>query len=187
MGIQWILKDLTGKNFGRLTVQRRDPVNDSQNGARWIVRCICGIEKTVRSTHLLNNATVSCGCWNEEKKKLKEFSRDDFLSHMLTRYQKGAQVRGIYWNLTPEQLDELMQGDCFYCGAKPQQRNRQRGSAGAFLYNGIDRLANHLGYFFENCVSCCGTCNIAKQDMSVHAFTSWAARLAENMPNAVSN
>lgn len=186
MGEKWVLKDLTGKVFGRLTVLSRDPLNDSQDGARWKVHCACGIEKIIRSTHLLNKKTVSCGCWNIEKKKLKQLSRASFVSHMFTRYKNGADARGIYWNLTPEQLDDLMLGVCFYCGAEPLQKNRtQRGNAGAFLYNGIDRLANHLGYFFENCVPCCGTCNVAKQDMSVHAFMAWVARLAENLPDGV--
>jgi len=183
MGQRWMLKDLTGKVFERLTVLGRDPINDSQNGARWIVRCECGKVFTVRSTHLLNNATKSCGCWSRDRAKLKEFTREVFVAHMLTRYQRGAQNRGIHFSLTVDQLDELMQGSCFYCDEQPSQRNKMRGNIGAFQYNGIDRLANHLGYFSENCVSCCGTCNVAKQDMSVHAFMSWAARLAENLPN----
>ena len=183
MGVRWVVKDLTGKVFGRLTVLGRNPENHKHGNARWFVRCVCGVEKTVRSCHLIKGHTVSCGCYGG--RTIKPASRDAFLSHMLTRYRKGAEVRGILFNLTAEQLDELIQRDCFYCGIAPQQVNRQRGNAGAFRYNGVDRLVNRLGYFFENCVACCGKCNIAKQDMSVHAFVTWAQRLAGSLNAAV--
>jgi hypothetical protein len=184
MGIQWTVKNLTGQVFGRLTVLRRNPVNHSHGNARWDVRCECGVEKTVRSCHLLNGHTVSCGCYGG--RTIKPANRDVFLFHMLTRYRKGAAKRGIFFNLTASQLDELMQRNCFYCGVPPQQINKTfRGNIGAFPYNGVDRLANHLGYFFENCVACCGTCNVAKQDMSVHAFVTWAQRLAWSLNAAV--
>jgi hypothetical protein len=184
MGTRWTLRDLTGQVFGRLTVLRRASTNHSTGNANWIVRCLCGVEKSVRSCHLLHGRTVSCGCYNLDIKK-KPRTREQFLSHMFTRYRKGAAVRGIFFNLTPEQLDEIMQRECFYCGIEPKQINRTKGSAGAFPYNGVDRLANGLGYFFENCVACCGTCNIAKQDMSVHAFVTWAQRLAGSLNAAV--
>jgi hypothetical protein len=180
MGVKWTLRDLTGQVFGRLTVLRRDPVNYRTGNARWVVRCICGVEKTVRSCHLLYNKTVSCGCFGAQQ-KVKEPSRAMFLSHMFTRYRKGAESRGVHFDLSPEQLDEIMQRPCFYCGVPPSQTNDAYGSAGKFSYNGVDRLANRLGYFFENCVACCGTCNVAKQDMSVHAFMTWARRLAANL------
>ena len=39
-----------------------------------------------------------------------------------------------------------------------------------FLYNGIDRKDNNIGYIIENCVSCCGICNRMKMDMSYDDF-----------------
>jgi len=187
MGTKWTLKDLTGQRFGHLTVLRLDPVRDSQGGARWVTRCDCGAIRTVRSTHLLHRKAREMSCFpcSVERSRLKTFNRSIFVAHMFTRYARGAKVRNVPFSLTHEQLGELLLGNCFYCGSEPRQYNRTfRGNLGAFPYNGIDRLANNLGYFFENCVSCCGTCNIAKQDMSVHAFVSWASKLAGNLQNA---
>ena len=179
-GIRWVVKDLTGQVFGRLTVLERNPENHRHGNARWVVRCSCGVVKTVRSCHLIKGHTVSCGCYNEEKKRLKEFSRESFVRQMRERYQRHAERRGYSWSLTDEQVDSYLAGKCFFCGIEPLWRNRQGGSVGAFFYNGIDRLANHLGYFPENCVSCCGDCNIAKKGRSVHDFIKWIHRVAEH-------
>lgn len=54
------LVDLTGERFGELTVLARDE-NDQFGRARWRVRCSCGIEKVVSSTHLREGRVVSCG------------------------------------------------------------------------------------------------------------------------------
>lgn len=180
MGEKWVLKDLTGQTFGRLTVLDRYPVNHSHGNARWVVECSCGTIQISRSCHLLNGHATSCGCWNEEKKRLKGFTREIFVRHMFDRYRKAAARRDVFWNLTVDQVDGFISGNCFYCGVEPQFRNAMRGNIGAFLYNGIDRLANYLGYFPENCVSCCGVCNIAKQDMPLHQFMTWLARVSEH-------
>jgi len=53
--------DLTGKTFNQLTVLER--VNTSKNGSvLWKCRCECEKEIIVRSDHLKNNHTQSCGC-----------------------------------------------------------------------------------------------------------------------------
>lgn len=58
------LKDLTGKNFGKLTVIERDLNKD---GTFWICRCSCGKTTSVASSHLLSGHTKSCGCLVKEK------------------------------------------------------------------------------------------------------------------------
>lgn len=59
------LVDLTGKTFGRLTVIERAAV-EHKNYAVWLCRCSCGNTKFVRSCHLINGATTSCGCYQKE-------------------------------------------------------------------------------------------------------------------------
>jgi hypothetical protein len=180
MGTKWVVKDLRGLTFGRLKIVDQYPVRHRNGNARWVVECACGTIKIVRSCHLLRGTTTSCGCWNEEKRHLKAFSRATFVEHMFTRYHNGAKARDVRWDLTREQVDELLSGNCFYCGVEPLFRSKMRGSIGAFCFNGIDRMVNALGYFPENCVSCCGICNVAKQDMSLHQFATWVERLKAN-------
>lgn len=58
--------NLVGRKFGRWTVIQRS-ANDSNRGARWLCRCDCGIEGTVRASSLLNSHSSSCGCIRKEK------------------------------------------------------------------------------------------------------------------------
>jgi hypothetical protein len=41
---------------------------------------------------------------------------------------------------------------------------------GDYVYNGIDRKNNSLGYVSNNCVPCCSECNLMKRKMSVNQF-----------------
>ena len=61
--------DLTGQRFGRLVVICE---SGRTKGGKvvWLCRCSCGKKVAVIGTSLTrcNKPTVSCGCWNEEKK-----------------------------------------------------------------------------------------------------------------------
>lgn len=59
--------DLTGRVFERLTVLDRDPQRASTRDSRWRCACVCGVEVVVRSTHLTNGNTRSCGCLQRER------------------------------------------------------------------------------------------------------------------------
>jgi hypothetical protein len=52
--------DLVGSQFGRLTVVRR-----ARRG--WLCRCACGVEKIIRTGHLISGSVVSCGCFHREQ------------------------------------------------------------------------------------------------------------------------
>jgi len=62
-------KNLKGKKFGRLTVLKQD------KHFRWLCKCDCGKQKTVRSWFLINNQVKSCGCL------LKEIGRKNILKN----------------------------------------------------------------------------------------------------------
>lgn len=57
-------RDLSGQRFGRLVVIRRD--GSDAAGARWLCRCDCGRDISVRSGHLRNGNSKSCGCLKRE-------------------------------------------------------------------------------------------------------------------------
>jgi hypothetical protein len=57
--------DLKGKQFGRLKVKERAGVDKGGN-ALWLCECICGKFTIVRSQHLRNNETQSCGCLSKQ-------------------------------------------------------------------------------------------------------------------------
>lgn len=59
-------KDLTGEQFGRLTVIKRE-FSPKGTNSKWLCKCECGNETIVSSKNLLNNLTRSCGCYQREK------------------------------------------------------------------------------------------------------------------------
>lgn len=62
--------DLTGQNFGRLTVLRY--ANHSKGGkALWLCKCLCGNEVTVAGHHLRYGSVKSCGCLRGTNRKNK--------------------------------------------------------------------------------------------------------------------
>jgi hypothetical protein len=65
-------EDLTGRQFGRLTViaQTDDYIDSSgKHYARWVCECSCDEHKiiTVRGSDLKNKHSLSCGCLAKEK------------------------------------------------------------------------------------------------------------------------
>ncbi|AGE55401.1 hypothetical protein PBCVMA1E_632L [Paramecium bursaria Chlorella virus MA1E] len=87
-----------------------------------------------------------CDFWNDVKGQ-------SFASYKTKMKNKDFQ-------LTKEQYDTLRQGNCTYCGRMCTETHT----------NGIDRVDNTRGYILDNCVSCCGSCNIAKGTMNVEEF-----------------
>jgi hypothetical protein len=69
--------------------------------------------------------------------------------------------------LSRDEFRVLTQRNCAYCGQEPQQIFK---TGTTYVYNGIDRLNSSLGYFSENVVPCCGTCNVMKMAMGEKEF-----------------
>lgn len=56
-------KDLTGQNFGFLTVIKESPNRSPQGKILWTCKCNnCGKEKDILTNSLTSGKTVSCGC-----------------------------------------------------------------------------------------------------------------------------
>ena len=61
------MDDLTGKRFGSLTVIEATNERKSECVC-WICKCDCGkITHPIRSSHLKNGNTTSCGCYNSQR------------------------------------------------------------------------------------------------------------------------
>lgn len=61
-----------------------------------------------------------------------------------------------------------------------KSRNQNRGF-GFCVYNGIDRKDNTQEYVLNNCVSCCGICNYAKNNLPFNDFILWVRKVNENI------
>lgn len=59
--------DLTGKNFGKLTIIERVNKPDhikKKYGTYWLCKCQCGNEKIIKGDSLVRGLTQSCGCYS---------------------------------------------------------------------------------------------------------------------------
>jgi hypothetical protein len=92
-------------------------------------------------------------------------------NNIIARYKKEARYRGKALSLTREQMSNLFESNCHYCGVKPSSLSKSRHEE--FYYNGIDRVDNDKGYFIDNCVPCCNKCNITKRDRPLSEFMEW--------------
>lgn len=61
------LIDLTGKNFGKLTVTERVFIDSGDKGAYWKCLCECTGIKIVKSKNLIGGKTTHCGCVNKHE------------------------------------------------------------------------------------------------------------------------
>lgn len=111
------LIDLTGQQFGRLTVIRR--VEDrligktNRRAMAWECKCSCGNTKIVLGEDLKRNKTKSCGCYNSElgslkRKKNQFYQENDYMVGVTTNGEKFyfdvedlPKVENYCWRLNP--------------------------------------------------------------------------------------
>lgn len=188
-------EDLTGQKFGKLTVlgvASRELYGSGENGRkkrivyRWSCRCDCGGTKVVAGFNLKSGQVRSCNCLLGEANRGKykgQVYPDAARRKVLDGYIRGAKTRGVNWSLLDEDFDEVTSGTCYYCGEPPSKIQKVTYKAGSpdsiFIYNGIDRVNNDIGYVPGNVVPCCTICNFAKCSLSFREFMGWVARLVK--------
>lgn len=78
-----LLKDLTGKKFGMLTVLGYDRT-EGKGHTYWKCQCDCGTIKSIRKDGLVSGAVISCGCYNH--KKIGELTTIDLTGQTFGRW-----------------------------------------------------------------------------------------------------
>lgn len=160
--------NLLGEGFGSLRV-----IFDCGCSTQGSSMCDCETLKLVRSHRLLSGEVKYCG----GKRTLPEGeSRFQFI---LLMYKTQAKKRGHDFDLSSEEIKSLMASNCFYCGNPPSNVSKSGGTDGDFVYSGIDRVDNSIGYTVDNCVSCCHTCNLMKRGLSKDKFVSQVHKISE--------
>ena len=98
----------------------------------------------------------------ELKEKERQYARDWFENHReraaFNNCRKNARIRKYKFELTQNDVTEIINQACAYCGDAPNP------------FNGVDRKDNNIGYIKDNCVPCCFNCNRAKGELSVEQF-----------------
>lgn len=169
--------DISGQRFGRLiaiirTSKRVDPRKTNSGEYYWLCKCDCGNEKEIMMSSLRRGDTTSCGCYGKEQ-RLKAVSlmpgQANF-NALFCNYKNQAKRRRLDFLLSDEQFRQLVESNCHYCDSKPSQIVDREPANIPYLYNGIDRVDNSIGYTKENCIPCCKICNYMKRNMTYDEF-----------------
>lgn len=168
------LKNYTGLTFSHLTAI--EFFGRKNNKTFWKFQCECRqiVIKSIDSVKYGN--TKSCGCLNSIKRNIDSENTMSF-TNLYHRYKTSAKTRKIEFKLSKDEFRKITSSNCFYCGIEPLQIGRQVIKSKIYLYNGIDRLNNSIGYNIENSKPCCFVCNRAKRDMSFNEFLNYIDRL----------
>jgi len=174
---------LDGQRFGRYTVikqvEKPEHISKSVISSYWLCKCDCGEERIVQGTILVNGKSQSCGCLAREKNSLKQKLSPSVatFNNLYSYYKYNAKKRNLEFKLSKEYFKKLVNLNCYYCGAEPNNIIKSDCDNGDYVYNGIDRANNFLGYIDGNVVPCCIVCNIAKHTMGKDEFFNWIDRI----------
>lgn len=156
--------DYVGMTNGVLTcIEDLGPV---KNGTKTVhqlkVKCArCGNESIVRADKINTKTYTPQSCTHCINSLLQEiadskYSETRSFRKRLHSIQANAKGRGIKLLLTEEQIKNMLEQDCYYCG-EPHA-------------NGIDRIDSDGGYTIDNAVPCCGICNVMKNKFPISVF-----------------
>ena len=165
------IKDITGNKYGSLSVIGFVKRDTQKRKTLWLCNCDCGKEVIVDGHYLKTGAIKSCGCSRRFAKGEAAFRG------VFRRIQNSAKKRGYEFNLTEEEVKRIQSKPCFYCGTSPSSEAKYERCYGTYIYNGIDRVDNSIGYTKANCVPCCENCNIGKRTKTVSEFYEWIDRV----------
>jgi hypothetical protein len=173
------IRDLTGERFGRWTVI--ESAGHDNRELLWFVQCDCGTERVLRGGILKSGRSNSCGCLKTEilKNKHLENLGEAVKNTVISGYKKHAKERGLSFELTDEQVLNIMNKKCHYCGREPSNIRKNRYDDSTFTYSGMDRKDNSKGYLLKNVVPCCQICNHAKDVLSEDEFLAWVKQICE--------
>lgn len=176
--------DLSGKKINKLMVLT--PIlREKGVRTKYNCKCECGTEVVVEGSKITNGHTKSCGCIREEvdyghnKKPLGESNK----KALIYNYKNNAKYKGLEFDLTDEQIIDMFQSNCYYCGSEPRFVFKRKRSNGGYTYTGIDRLDSDKGYVIDNVVPCCSQCNFIKNKYHHDEFVQWIKKVYENLKN----
>ena len=157
-----MLNDISGQRFGSLTVTER--VGNRHGKPLW--RC----KHDNGSIWDVGGYRLKSGKTRGKMRRQKASSGNSAKNQVLSNYISRAKLKGIDWSLDDDLFFQLTSCDCHYCGAKPSNMENRNDSQ--YMYSGIDRVDNSLGYTDGNVVPCCRECNVAKNDRNAEEYLS---------------
>ena len=149
-------EDLTGKVIHPWRILSLAHANKSGN-VLWLTKCVnCDHERT----NTLQNIKAGYGCRNCSLLPRGQSG----LNKLFRNYKNTAKKSGRIFELTIDEFKSITSSSCHYCGSSPSSLMRcnryDTGPKwGEYMFNGIDRMDNDLGYILTNSAPCCWRCN----------------------------
>lgn len=178
------IKDLTGNRYDKLVVLKFSHWELRKNNKEgkevrrefWLCQCDCGKQKAIVKGSF-THGTKSCGCAKIDSNiRYSKVRKDTNQSAkvLYRRYAFDAKKRNYPFELNLQQFMEITSKDCYLCGEKPSRTVKNKAEhtiqVKPYIYNGIDRLDNNVGYIYSNCQPCCRECNVSKMDIDIRTY-----------------
>lgn len=169
-----------GMKFGSLTVINQYN-SYSPCGSKIIkidYKCDCGHIGLNKRINSIKRQKMCIKCKRKNQFKIKERGKSA-LNNLYKDYKKSAENRNYNFELTKDWFENMTKKICFYCGSEPKAIRKALNGRELYVYNGIDRKNNNIGYTIDNCVTCCKTCNYFKMKLSVGDFLDHIRKIYE--------
>jgi hypothetical protein len=164
-------KITAGIRFGQLTVVNRSQEKRHRSTV-WECKCDCGSVVFIKANTLLSGYTKSCGCLRTRRLRTGTLS---LCGTLLGNTRRGAEVRGIPWLVTDEELEQLFitqSGKCALSGEPIEATNKE------CLTASLDRKNSRLPYRADNVQWVHKDVNKMKQAFEQDCFLRWCSRIA---------
>jgi len=144
-------------------------------------RCICGVEKDVRSSHLLDGSTTNCGCCKASGKKSKLWRGYGEISKQKFNFiGYSAKYRNIEFDITIEYIWNLFlkqERKCALSGILLSFSEKDRQYDGTAS---LDRINSSRGYVVGNVQWVHKDINYMKQEYDEKYFYDMCRKVAQN-------
>lgn len=181
----YIYSPYKGLTNGVLTCLEVLPIGPDKRRKAKCLCSNCGNTTIVRFERLYKNqgySPQSCEhCYKDIHRKItlhryeklhnltgQEYKTDLKNRKKLHSYKTNAVARGYKFELSDEYAFKLFHSNCYYCGELDNM-------------NGIDRLDSKKDYTEDNCVPCCGVCNLMKNKFSKEVFLDKISSIYNNL------
>ena len=152
--------DLSDLTFGKLKAIARVETTHRSKQVHWLCECTCGRTHIVSGQSLRAGITTSCGCDRVFHGRTSLPPGEAAFNSLLLDYKWSAKSRNFPFTLTEAEFRVITKSSCHYCGCEPSQVKKKHKSI--YIYNGIDRIDNGIGYVQGNCIPCCMIHNYMK-------------------------
>jgi hypothetical protein len=169
----------SGDKVNILTILCVDHI-DRYGHRHYLCKCDCGKEKIISDTVIRRDNGCGCGYERHAMKRRLPYGQTA-KNRVMATYHHDAKKDNREFNLSLEQMEEIMQAPCFYCGAVKTNIRKSRHNNGDYEYNGIDRFDNNKGYVIDNVVTCCKQCNLSKNNKTISEFLEWLKKIYSHL------